>query len=136
MTFLLDGAPLLGERVAVLGQGVVGLLTTAVLAEMPLETLVTFDAYERRRERSEALSADRSLDPLEFEIREGVEAVAGERTDLTYELSGNPDALDGAIAATGYDGRVIVGSWYGTKPTTLDSAGTSIVTASRSRAAR
>ncbi|OVE86251.1 zinc-dependent alcohol dehydrogenase [Natronolimnobius baerhuensis] len=123
VTFLLDGAPLLGERVAVLGQGVVGLLTTAVLAEMPLETLVTFDAYERRRERSEALSADRSLDPLEFEIREGVEAVAGERTDLTYELSGNPDALDGAIAATGYDGRVIVGSWYGTKPTTLDLGG-------------
>ncbi|WP_343162662.1 zinc-binding alcohol dehydrogenase [Natronolimnobius sp. AArcel1] len=123
VTFLLDGAPLLGERVTVLGQGVVGLLTTALLAEMPLETLVTFDAHERRRQRSESLGADESLDPTVTGIRDGVEAVAGKRADLTYELSGNPDALDGAIAATGFDGRVIVGSWYGTKPTTLDLGG-------------
>jgi threonine dehydrogenase-like Zn-dependent dehydrogenase len=43
--------------------------------------------------------------------------------DLTYELSGCPDALDSAISATGYDGRVMVGSWYGTKPTELDLGG-------------
>jgi threonine dehydrogenase-like Zn-dependent dehydrogenase len=28
--------------------------------------------------------------------------------------------LDDAIGATGYDGRVIVGSWYGEKPAMLD----------------
>ena len=31
-----DGAPLLGERVLVLGQGIIGLLTAALLAEFPI----------------------------------------------------------------------------------------------------
>jgi threonine dehydrogenase-like Zn-dependent dehydrogenase len=40
--------------------------------------------------------------------------------DLVYELSGNPAALDQAIAAAGYSGRVVVGSWYGQKQATLN----------------
>ena len=41
-----DGAPILGERVLVLGQGVVGLLTASLLSEFPLESLVTVDNFE------------------------------------------------------------------------------------------
>jgi threonine dehydrogenase-like Zn-dependent dehydrogenase len=44
-----DGAPILGERVLVLGQGIVGLLVTSLLSEFPLESLVTIDNYELRR---------------------------------------------------------------------------------------
>ena len=33
-----DGAPILGERVLVLGQGVIGLLTASLLSEFPLES--------------------------------------------------------------------------------------------------
>ena len=40
--------------------------------------------------------------------------------DLVYELSGQPSALDDAVAATGYDSRVVVGSWYGTRRASLD----------------
>jgi threonine dehydrogenase-like Zn-dependent dehydrogenase len=40
--------------------------------------------------------------------------------DLLFELSGNPLALDLAIAAAGYDGRVLIGSWYGSKKSNLD----------------
>ena len=47
-----DAAPILGERVLVLGQGVIGLLTAALLKEFPLETLVTADHYPLRREAS------------------------------------------------------------------------------------
>ena len=47
-----DAAPILGERVLVLGQGVIGLLATALLKEFPLETLVTADHYSLRREAS------------------------------------------------------------------------------------
>jgi threonine dehydrogenase-like Zn-dependent dehydrogenase len=43
--------------------------------------------------------------------------------DLTFELSGNPAALDSAIAHTGFDGRVIVGSWYGQKRAPVDLGG-------------
>ncbi|WP_254864446.1 zinc-binding dehydrogenase [Halovivax gelatinilyticus] len=126
VSFLLDGQPLVGERVAVFGQGVVGLLTTALLGRTPIETLVAVDRYEHRRGLAASLGADETIDPTN-ETRDGVAGavaeLAGERTDLTYELSGNPDALDDAVAATGYDGRVIVGSWYGDRPVTADLGG-------------
>jgi alcohol dehydrogenase len=43
--------------------------------------------------------------------------------DLTYELSGNPAALDQAIAATGFSGRVVIGSWYGQKRVDINLGG-------------
>ena len=43
--------------------------------------------------------------------------------DLTYELSGDPAALDPAIATTGFGGRVVIGSWYGDRPATLNLGG-------------
>ncbi|WP_254768200.1 zinc-binding dehydrogenase [Salinilacihabitans rarus] len=123
VTFLLDGEPLLGERAVVFGQGIVGLLTSALLAEMPLDALVTVEPWARRRAVSEKFGADRTLDPADCEVADAVEAAAGGRVDLAYELSGNPDALDDAIAATEFDGRVVIGSWYGTKPATVDLGG-------------
>jgi len=133
-----DGAPRLGERAVVFGQGVVGLLTTALLGRFPLAEVVTLDYYPDRRELAHELGADAALDPegdAGARVRDRL-GTAGERdadgngpddtiagADLTYELSGCPDALDSAIAATGYDGRVVVGSWYGTKPTELDLGG-------------
>lgn len=124
---LLDGTPRIGERVLILGQGVLGLLTTALLSQYPLTDIVTADLYERRRTVSEAFGADVSLDPATTDIVDRVqeratESAVSDGMDLTYELSGNPDALDTAIEATGYGGRVLIGSWYGMKPVemTLD----------------
>lgn len=114
VNFLLDGQPLIGERVAVLGQGIVGLLTTALLALHPLASLITFDRYALRREASLALGAHLSLDPA---------AEPDLQADLTYELSGAPAALNTAIAVTGFDGRVVIGSWYGQKKAALDLGG-------------
>ncbi|APX98125.1 oxidoreductase [Natronorubrum daqingense] len=123
VTLTLDGEPRLGEHVAVFGQGTVGLLTTALLARAPLETLLTFEPHAKRRRHSERLGADRSFDPTDREFPDTVRAVTDARADLTYELSGNPEALNDAIASTGFDGRVLVGSWYGTKPANLDLGG-------------
>lgn len=122
--FLLDGSPRIGEGVLVLGQGVVGLLTTALLAKLPLRTLVTVDRYAARRKLSERFGADASLDPGKVDVAANLRDRLGDRpgppgADLTYELSGNPAALDTAISATGYAGRVLAGSWYGTKPAEL-----------------
>lgn len=126
--FLMDGRPLIGERVAVFGQGIVGLLTTALLARMPLNALVTIDKYPLRREASLALGAHMSLDPEAQEtidelMPSPVEEQLGSGIDLTYELSGNPSALDQAIAITGFDGRVVIGSWYGRKRADLELGG-------------
>jgi threonine dehydrogenase-like Zn-dependent dehydrogenase len=121
-SFVMDGRPRVGDRVVVFGQGVVGLLTTAVLAEFPLGELVTVDPYERRRELSKRLGADTAVaDATALDAAVATEHVEG--ADVTFELSGNPDALDDAIDATGYAGQVIVGSWYGNKPATLHLGG-------------
>ena len=120
VNFLMDGQPLIGERVAVFGQGVVGLLTTALLAQFPLARLVTLDRHGLRREKSLAVGAHASLDPADSgQLRE----LFQDGADLTYELSGSPAALDQAIGVTGFNGRVVVGSWYGQKPTRLNLGG-------------
>jgi len=123
VNFALDGRPRMGEHVAVLGQGVVGLLTAAVLSEFPLASLRTADCYGRRRELSLAFGAEESVDPGRDDAVDCLRAGDPAGADLTVELSGNPDALDQAIAATGFDGRVLVGSWYGTKRANLDLGG-------------
>lgn len=128
VNFVLDGAPLIGERVLVLGQGVVGLLTTMLLAGMPLARLVVSDGIAARREWALRLGADAALAPDNAALRAAL--LDGQRddsgypgADLTYELSGNPAALQTAIACTGFAGRIVVGSWYGQKAVGLDLGG-------------
>lgn len=115
VNFVQDGRPLLGERVGVWGAGIVGLLATALLARFPLGELAVVERIAPRRERAAALGATRTLGP----------EAAGELRDLdlTFELSGNPAALNAAIGALGFGGRVVLGSWYGSKPAALDLGG-------------
>jgi len=110
VNFAMDAQPRIGARVVVFGQGPVGLLTTAVLSEFPLDSLVTVDRCDRRRVFSESLGADRAVAPADLDIGDA---------DITFELSGNPSALDDAINATGYAGQVVVGSWYGMQDVTV-----------------
>lgn len=116
VNLVMDGRPLLGERVVVLGQGIVGLLTTALLARFPLESLVTLDHHPLRRQASLELGAHTSLDPTQADSLDA-------RADLSFELSGAPAALDQAIALTGFEGRIVIGSWYGQKRARLDLGG-------------
>ena len=159
-----DGAPILGERALVFGQGVIGLLTASLLKEFPLDALVTADCYELRRN---ALNVERStfnvqrflsLDPDAHDFRSKALAALAlpatdsslnsrsslnldsrsdsrsgspvelpgytqEGFDLTFELSGNPFALNDAIALTRFSGRVVIGSWYGEKRAPIDLGG-------------
>jgi 2-desacetyl-2-hydroxyethyl bacteriochlorophyllide A dehydrogenase len=117
-----DGTPILGERVLVLGQGVVGLLTAALLSEFPLEKLVVADCFELRREISPI--ADRlSLDPNAPGFHKDALALLGGKADLTFELSGRPETLNDALALTGFAGRIVIGSWYGEKRAEIDLGG-------------
>ena len=118
-----DAAPIFGERVLVLGQGVIGLLTTSLLAEFPLDTLVTADCYKLRRKASLDLEVGNSLDPNSASFRNDSSAYTLRKFDLTLELSGNPAALNDALALTAFSGRIIVGSWYGEKPAEIELGG-------------
>jgi 2-desacetyl-2-hydroxyethyl bacteriochlorophyllide A dehydrogenase len=118
---VLDGAPRIGERVVVLGAGGIGLATVDLLAAYPLEELVVIDPVADRRDLARSMGADRALGPgAEAGLFEESEAGGA---DLVYELSGRPSTLDAAVDAVGYDGRVVVGSWYGTKRHAVDLGG-------------
>jgi 2-desacetyl-2-hydroxyethyl bacteriochlorophyllide A dehydrogenase len=123
VNFVMDGKPLIGERVLVLGQGIVGLLTAALLVRFPLRCLVTVDRYSTRRSTSLLFGPDASLDPESPGFSAQTHELLPEGADLAYELTGSPAALDTAIALTGFEGRVVIGSWYGQKRANLDLGG-------------
>jgi 2-desacetyl-2-hydroxyethyl bacteriochlorophyllide A dehydrogenase len=128
VSLMMDGHPLIGEQVAVFGQGVVGLLTTALLARTPLTKLVTLDRYPIRRDKSVALGAQVSLDPAAPDVETRLHELfqtgdSYQGADLAYELSGDVRALDQALTVAGSNGRVVIGSWYGNKKAELDLGG-------------
>jgi threonine dehydrogenase-like Zn-dependent dehydrogenase len=128
LNFVLDGHPLIGEQVVVVGQGIVGLLTTALLARFPLVQLVSLDHFTLRREASLAMGAQHSLDAGGSGLLEQLREILGavhryDGADLVYELSGSPEALNLAIAVGGFASRIVIGSWYGQKQARLDLGG-------------
>ena len=123
VSLIQDGAPVIGERVMVLGQGLVGLLTSALLCRMPLLSIISSDCYAARRQASLALGLRGSLDPKAAGFKEDAESLLGGKADLTIEISGQPEALDDAIGLTCFSGRILLGSWYGEKPAILALGG-------------
>jgi 2-desacetyl-2-hydroxyethyl bacteriochlorophyllide A dehydrogenase len=128
LNFVMDGSPLIGERVVVLGQGIVGLLTTALLARFPLHALVTLDSFPLRRKYSFRAGATASLDPQEEGVSDLVLKYLGSKgilagADLVFELSGSPYTLDLAIEIAGFSARIVVGSWYGEKRAAINLGG-------------
>lgn len=125
-----DGAPILGERVLVLGQGIIGLLTASLLSEFSLENLITVDPFELRRQMSTIeryanhVTSPTALDSNAADFREQALSHLHQGADLTFELSGNPAALNDAIALTAFSGRIVVGSWYGEKHLEVNLGGT------------
>ncbi|NWF62709.1 MAG: oxidoreductase [Chloroflexi bacterium] len=120
-----DGAPILGERVLVLGQGVVGLLTASLLLEFPLENLTVVDGIELRRN---AIQAEGNLLNLSKGQKSKVENfdpkdLQPSTFDLSFELTGSPAALNTAIEHTAFSGRIVIGSWYGQKRAEVDLGG-------------
>ncbi len=114
VNLVMDAHPMIGERIIVFGQGIVGLLTAALLRQFPLERLVVVDPVPMRREAALALGVEAAYAP---------EELAEDDYDLALELSGVPDALNAAVERVGFSGRIVVGSWYGQKPVSLDLGG-------------
>lgn len=101
---LWDAAPRLGDRVAVVGAGMVGLSIALLLRRFPLARLEVVDVDARRRDHVLGL---------------GLEAVApgdaaGE-CDLVLHASANEAGLATALELLGIEGEVIELSWYGAR---------------------
>jgi len=123
LNLVMDGAPLIGERVLVFGLGVVGLLTAALLAEFPLARLVVADPLAWRRELATHWGIAETVNPADTGQWQALLASLQHGADLIFELSGDMAALNQAIEIAGFDGRIVVGSWYGVKSQPLDLGG-------------
>ena len=118
-----DGAPILGERALVLGQGIVGILTTSLLSEFPLTALTAVDQFELRRNALAGNGKVKGISPEELKANTTQNDYTQNKFDLTYELSGSPSVLNTAIEHTVFSGRVVIGSWYGQKRAEIDLGG-------------
>ena len=115
-----DGNPRLCERVVVLGQGIVGLLASSVLAHFPLADLIAAESLEGRRTLGLQAGVHAAFDS---DSASGIESLkqrlqmneSGGGADVVFELTGSPEALNLAVDLCSYSGRIVVGSWYGTK---------------------
>lgn len=124
VNLVMDGRPVIGERVLVLGQGIVGLLTTALLGQFPLASLAVVERWPLRRQAARDLGAHQTWGGQAPDgERWAAGAADGEDADLVFELSGQPEMLDTAIERAGFAGRIVVGSWYGTKTAPLRMGG-------------
>jgi 2-desacetyl-2-hydroxyethyl bacteriochlorophyllide A dehydrogenase len=112
VNFLMDGSPIIGENVAIFGQGIVGLLTTYLLAQYPINSCITFENIESRKELSRSFGATESLDSSAIKTHR-------QKFDLVYELTGNPETINQALAVCGLESRIVIGSWYGKKTAQL-----------------
>ncbi|OYW10537.1 MAG: dehydrogenase [Rhodospirillales bacterium 12-71-4] len=102
VNILWDARPLVGERVLVVGCGVVGLLATFLLGRIPGLDLHAVDPDAARGPIAESFGARFSAP----------EAAPGER-DLVIHASASGEGLRLALARCGFEGRVVEASWFG-----------------------
>jgi len=96
----------MGEQVAIFGQGIVGLLLTALISRLAPVVPGDPGSLSPAPSALRRLGAHVSLDPSTPEAMGRLAAALQAKgpcpgADLCYEISGNPVALDQAIAATG-----------------------------------
>jgi len=99
---LWDGAPRLGDRIAVVGAGVVGCLVAALAARHPATQVEVIDVNAARRRVVEALGAA-FADP----------DTATAEVDLVFHASGSAAGLDTALRLARFEATVLEMSWYG-----------------------
>jgi threonine dehydrogenase-like Zn-dependent dehydrogenase len=97
-----DAAPLAGERMMVVGGGVVGLLTAALLARIP-GAVVTVVDIDPARAALAALLGCRFALPAE---------APGEQ-ELIVHASASEAGLRTALACAAFEGRIVEASWFG-----------------------
>jgi 2-desacetyl-2-hydroxyethyl bacteriochlorophyllide A dehydrogenase len=121
LNVVLDAHPRIDDTVAVIGQGVVGLLVTQLLRRAGAR-VVAVEPIARRRDLALLCGADEAVAPKDALDR--IRARTGGRgADLIVEVSGNAAALQLAIDAAAFQGTVVVCSWYGGKPVSLQLGG-------------
>jgi 2-desacetyl-2-hydroxyethyl bacteriochlorophyllide A dehydrogenase len=103
-----DGRPATGDRIVVVGAGVVGLLIAWLCQHVACAEVSVVDINPARESVARALGLScRPIPPRDA------------AADLVFHASGQPEGLTTALAAAGLEGTVIEVSWYGTRSVPL-----------------
>ncbi|MFE6332243.1 zinc-binding alcohol dehydrogenase [Streptomyces sp. NPDC057806] len=105
---LWDAAPLIGDRIAVVGGGMVGCSVAALLARFPGVRVQLVDADPARAKTAEALGVD-FAPPRD----------ARGECDLVVHASATEQGLARSLELLSAEGTVLELSWYGDRPVTL-----------------
>ncbi|NMT63834.1 zinc-dependent alcohol dehydrogenase [Marinobacter orientalis] len=104
---LWDAAPRIGDRIAVVGLGVVGLLVAWLASRIPGTRVTALDTNPGRRAVAECLG-------LDFRTH-----CQQDDHDLVIHASGHPAGLETALGLAGMEARIVEMSWYGAQTVPL-----------------
>ena len=103
-----DGRPAAGDRIVVIGAGVVGLLIARLCRQMPGARVSVVDTNPARESVAQTLGV-----PFLAEPPRDVNA------DLVFHASGTPQGLTSALAVAGVEATIVEASWYGSRSVAL-----------------
>src|SRR5579859_2061216 len=102
LNILWDAGPLPGERMVVIGAGVVGLLAASLLARIPGAHVTVVDIDRNRESVALLLGCD-------FALPED----APREQELVVHVSGSEAGLRLALSCAGFEARIVEASWFG-----------------------
>jgi len=109
---LWDAAPLLGDRISVVGAGMVGCCVARLLARFPGVQVTIVDSDARRKDVADALGVEFALP-----------ADAADGRDLVIHTSATSQGLQRSLELLATEGTVVELSWYGDAETALSLGG-------------
>ena len=109
---LWDAAPLVGDRITVVGAGMVGCCVARLAGGMPGAQVTLVDVDETRADTATALGVDFALPD---------DAAGGQ--DLVMHASATSTGLQLSLDLLAADGTVVDLSWYGDRPVQLSLGG-------------
>lgn len=102
LNILWQSPPHYGDRVAIIGAGMIGTATALLASHLPLDRLEIIETNPERRTLLTSLGLT-ALTPED----------AGDDCDIAIHTSGGEGGLARALEITGDDGTVVEASWYG-----------------------
>lgn len=110
-----DAGVLAGDKVTIVGGGLVGLLTAFLAAKVPGTNVTLVDVNPDRSRLAETLGCS-------FALPKEAEASAGD-SDVVFHASATSEGLSTAIAVAGFEARIVEMSWYGNSPSVVPLGG-------------
>lgn len=105
---LWEAGPRLGDRIAVIGAGLVGGMVATLLRTFPLERLQLVDLDPARKDLADALGVDFALPD---------DALPD--CDIVFHCSASQGGLERCLKLVGDEGEIIEMSWYADRPVTV-----------------